>query len=104
MTYHTTIFTALADPTRRAIFEKLAEGKSSVAGLARTLPISQPAVSQHLKVLRSAGLVGKQAEGARNIYSITPAGLSPLRQWLSQFWDDQLEAFKQAAERDGENK
>ncbi len=103
MTYHTVVFTALSDPTRRAIFERLADGRSSVADIARTLPISQPAVSQHLKVLRNAGLVRNQADGARNIYSINPTGLFPLRQWLSQFWDEQLEAFKHAVERDGGN-
>lgn len=90
---------ALADPTRRAIWERLAEGESSVAAIARAMPVSQPAVSQHLKVLREAGLVSGRAEGARTIYSIDPAGLGPLRAWLDRFWDAQLAEFKKVAEQ-----
>jgi DNA-binding transcriptional ArsR family regulator len=89
---------ALADPTRRAIFERIAEGECSVADLARALPVSQPAVSQHLKVLKAAGLASHRAEGARHLYRVDPMGLGPLRAWLDRFWEDQLDAFKAAAE------
>lgn len=92
------VLAALADPTRRAIFERLAERPASVAELTRALPVSQPAVSQHLARLREAGLVRDRAEGARRIYRIDPAGLGPLRAWLDRFWGDQLAAFKAAAD------
>jgi DNA-binding transcriptional ArsR family regulator len=85
--------TLLADPTRRAIFEALRKGPSSVGGLVAGLPVTQPAVSQHLKRLKEAGLVRDHAQGARRIYAIDPAGLGPLRAWLDQFWDDQLRAY-----------
>jgi len=98
MTNESLALAALADPTRRAIWERLAAGESAVADLARALPVSQPAVSQHLKVLREAGLVAVEARGARNVYRIDPAGLGPLRAWLDRFWDDQLAAFREAAE------
>ncbi len=88
---------ALADPTRRRVFERLAESPASVAEITRGLPVSQPAVSQHLKVLREAGLVTGTAKGASTIYRIDPAGLGPLRQWLDRFWDAQLQAFAPAA-------
>lgn len=94
------LFAALADPTRRAIFERLAAREQSVAELTRALPVSQPAISQHLKVLKEARLVRDAASGARRIYSIDPDGLGPLRQWLDRFWGDQLAAFKVAAERE----
>jgi DNA-binding transcriptional ArsR family regulator len=90
--------TALADPTRRRVFERLAESPASVAEITRGMTISQPAVSQHLKVLREAGLVSGTARGASTIYRIDPAGLGPLRAWIDRFWDAQLEAFRQAAE------
>lgn len=89
---------ALADPTRRAIFESVAARRQSVAELARTMPVSQPAISQHLKVLKEARLVRDEPSGARRIYSIDPAALGPLRQWLDRFWGDQLTAFKTAVE------
>jgi DNA-binding transcriptional ArsR family regulator len=89
---------ALADPTRRRVFERLADSPASVAEITRGLPISQPAVSQHLKVLREAGLVTGTAKGASTVYRIDPGGLGPLRAWLDQFWDTQLEAFRKAAE------
>lgn len=92
--------TALADPTRRRVFERLAEGPASVAEITRGLTVSQPAVSQHLKVLREAGLVVGTAKGASTIYRIDPAGLGPLRQWLDRFWDAQLQAFQRAVEED----
>jgi len=90
---------ALGDPTRRAIFERVAAGPVTVGEAAAGLPVSRPAVSQHLKVLKEAGLVRDRAEGARRIYSIDPAGLGPLRAWLDRHWDQALEAFRAEAER-----
>ncbi len=81
---------ALADPTRRAVFERLRRGPSAVGELAESLPVSRPAVSQHLKALKEAGLVADRAEGARRVYFIDPDGLGELRRWLDQFWDDAL--------------
>lgn len=89
---------ALADPTRRRVFERLGQAPASVADITRAVGVSQPAVSQHLKVLREAGLVAGRPAGARVIYAIDPAGLGPLRAWLDRFWDAQLAAFKAAAE------
>lgn len=100
MAYVSTALAALADPTRRAIFERLGDGPRSVGALARGLPISRPAVSQHLRQLKEAGLVTDQADGTRRIYRIDPAGLGALRQWLDRFWDDALAAFKIEAEKD----
>jgi len=94
---------ALADPTRRKVFEKLAKRPQSVGELARALPVSRPAVSQHLAVLKAAGLVKDHAQGARRVYQIDPAGLGPLRAWLDQFWDRTLQSFKAEAERRGED-
>ncbi|MBB6252808.1 ArsR/SmtB family transcription factor [Nitrospirillum iridis] len=95
--------TALADPTRRAVFERLRAGPQPVGELARHLPISRPAVSQHLKVLKDAGLVTDHAEGTRRIYHIDPHGLGALRRWLDQFWDTALDAFAAEAERTADN-
>ena len=92
-------FLALADPTRRRIFEKLRHGPCAVGRLAKGLPVSRPAVSQHLKVLKEAGLVDDTAEGTRRIYHIDPRGLALLRRWLDQFWDGALEAFRVEAEK-----
>lgn len=91
---------ALADPTRRIVFERLARGPQAVGELADGLPVSRPAVSQHLAVLKSAGLVVDRAEGTRRVYQIDPAGLGPLRAWLDRFWDHALDAFKAEAERE----
>lgn len=91
---------ALADPTRRRVFERLAESPASVAEITRGMAVSQPAVSQHLKVLREAGLVTSAPKGASTIYRIDPAGLGPLRRWLDRFWDAQLQAFQAAAEKE----
>ena len=91
---------ALADPTRRQVFERLKDGPKPVGVIAQGLPVSRPAVSQHLKVLREAGLVEDRAEGARRIYYIDPKGLGALRAWLDQFWDQALSAF--AAEVDNQ--
>jgi DNA-binding transcriptional ArsR family regulator len=86
-------FTALADPTRRRVFEKLSSGPKSVGAIARGLPVSRPAVSQHLRVLKDAGLVADRPEGTRRVYSIDPHGLGALRKWLDQFWDAALHAY-----------
>ena len=90
---------ALADPTRRQVFERLRHGPQPVGVIARGLPVSRPAVSQHLAVLKSAGLVTDRAEGTRRVYQIDPHGLGAIRAWLDQFWDEALLAFKQEAER-----
>jgi DNA-binding transcriptional ArsR family regulator len=92
--------TALADPTRRAVFERLARGPRSVGELADGLPVSRPAVSQHLKVLKTAGLVADRAEGTRRVYQIDPAGLGAIRMWLDQFWTEALDAFQREVEHD----
>jgi DNA-binding transcriptional ArsR family regulator len=94
-----TAIAALADPTRRQIFERLAAGPRPVGELARGLTVTRPAVSQHLAVLKAAGLVKDQAEGTRRIYEIDPKGLGTIRAWLDQFWDTALVSFKKEAER-----
>jgi len=93
-------FTALADPTRRQVFERLARRPSSVQQLADALPVSRPAVSQHLKVLKEAGLVVDTPSGTRRVYRVDPKGLEAMRAYLDQFWDRALAAFKAAAEED----
>jgi DNA-binding transcriptional ArsR family regulator len=90
---------ALADPTRRRVFERLRKGSKSVGVLARGLPVSRPAVSQHLKALKEAGLVDDRAEGTRRVYFIDPHGLAALRRWLDQFWDEALAAFQMEVEQ-----
>ncbi len=89
---------ALGDPTRRAIFERLGERPSAVVDLARGLPVSRPAVSQHLKVLKEAGLVRDAQAGARRIYSLDPEGLAGLRDYLDRFWNTALSSFKARVE------
>jgi len=84
----------LSDPTRREVLERLRAGPQSVGALAEGLPVSRPAVSQHLKVLQAAGLVKHRPEGARRVYFIDPDGLGELRQWVDRFWSDSLRAFK----------
>jgi DNA-binding transcriptional ArsR family regulator len=86
-------FSALADPTRREVFQRLQSGGRSVGEIARDLPVSRPAVSQHLKVLKEAGLVTDRAEGTRRVYHIDPKGLGAMRAWLDQFWDVALQSF-----------
>ena len=93
-------FAALADPTRREVFERLADGPRAVGDLAQGLPVSRPAVSQHLKVLKEAGLVTDRADGARRVYQIDPKGLGQIRAWLDRFWDEALEAFRAEVERE----
>ncbi|GAB2962804.1 metalloregulator ArsR/SmtB family transcription factor [Streptomyces pseudoechinosporeus] len=88
----------LGDPTRRAIFEILARRPSSVGELAEWLPVSRPAVSQHLRVLKDGGLVVSHAEGTRRVYRLNPEGVAGLRAWLDGVWNDALTAFQKAAE------
>ena len=90
---------ALGDPTRRAIFEHLAERPRAVGELARELPVSRPAVSQHLKVLKQAGLVVDWPAGARRIYQLDPVGVDALRAYLDHFWNQALAAYKTAVEQ-----
>lgn len=90
--------TALGDPTRQAIFERVAEAPSAVGELAKEFPVSRPAVSQHLKVLKDAGLVIDRQVGNRRIYQLDPDGVSALRVYFDRFWDQALAAFKAAAE------
>jgi DNA-binding transcriptional ArsR family regulator len=89
---------ALADPTRRAIFERLAERPQAVGELAAELPVSRPAVSQHLRVLKEAGLVNDERRGTRRLYRVDAAGLAELREYLEGFWSDALATFKEVAE------
>ena len=93
---------ALGDPTRRAIFERLARGPSAVGALAAGLPVSRPAVSQHLRVLKDAGLVTDTAEGTRRIYRLDPRGIGAMRDWLDEFWIDALAAFENFVETSNE--
>ena len=94
-------FCALADPTRRAIFERLARGPRAVGDLAGEFPVSRPAVSQHLRVLKDAGLVADRREGNRRLYRVDPRGVEAMRAYLDSFWSDALAAFQRAAERKG---
>src|SRR3954453_4316769 len=89
---------ALGDPTRRAIFERLAKGPTPAGELAEALPVSRPAVSQHLKVLKQAGLVTDRAAGTRRVYRIDPGGVAAMRQYLDHMWDVALAAFTVAVE------
>jgi len=89
---------ALGDPTRRAIFERLAKGPTAVGEIAAELPVSRPAVSQHLKVLKQAGLVTDRAAGTRRLYQLDPRGIGELRAYFDGFWLHALAAFKQAVE------
>jgi DNA-binding transcriptional ArsR family regulator len=94
---------ALGDPTRRAIFERLRRGPRSVGELAEGLPVSRPAVSQHLRVLEQAGLVDARREGTRRIYALVPDGVATLRAYFDEFWNEALAGFKAAAEKRGES-
>jgi DNA-binding transcriptional ArsR family regulator len=98
-TYASDGLTALGDPTRRAIFERLAERPRAVGELAGELPVSRPAVSQHLRVLKDAGLVIDRPDGTRRIYQLDPQGVDGLRRYLDGFWNRSLAAFKAAAEQ-----
>jgi DNA-binding transcriptional ArsR family regulator len=101
-TYQADGWTALGDPTRRAIFERLAERPRAVGELASELPVSRPAVSQHLKVLKDAGLVVDRAAGNRRIYQLNPDGVGTLRAQLDRFWNQALAAYKEVVEQDME--
>jgi DNA-binding transcriptional ArsR family regulator len=102
MTYQVDGWTALGDPTRRAIFERVADRPCAVGELARELPVSRPAVSQHLKVLKDAGLVMDRPDGNRRIYQVEPDGVDALRAELDRFWNQALAAYKAAVEQDSE--
>jgi DNA-binding transcriptional ArsR family regulator len=93
---------ALGDPTRRQVFGLLRNGSRSVGELAAELPVSRPAVSQHLRVLETAGLVTHRREGTRNLYAVNGNGVAELRVWVEGFWDEALARFKAAAETKGE--
>jgi DNA-binding transcriptional ArsR family regulator len=99
ITYEVNPWEALGDGTRRAIFERLVTCPRAVGELASDLPVSRPAVSQHLRVLKDAGLVSDRAEGTRRVYTVNPAGLEALRADLDRFWTYALAAFKTAVER-----
>lgn len=98
-TYGSDQLAALADPSRRAIFEALRDGPRAVGELAADLPISRPAVSQHLKVLKEAGLVTDRAVGTKRLYRLEPAGIAALRGYLDGMWSDALKAFAELAEQ-----
>jgi len=99
MAVNSTQLTALGDPTRRAIFELIAERPRSVAEITRQVPVSQSAVSQHLKVLRNSRLVRAQPKGASNVYHVDPHGLGQMRAWLDRFWNKTLTAYEDAVEQ-----
>jgi len=97
------VLDCLGDPTRREVFERLRSGPLSVGEIARDMPVSRPAVSQHLASLKEAGLVVDRPVGTRRVYYIDPRGLGALRAWLDQFWAEALDAFKAEAEKDDPN-
>ncbi|MFL5333959.1 MAG: ArsR/SmtB family transcription factor [Geminicoccaceae bacterium] len=94
------VFAALADPTRRTLFERIAEQPQTVGGLAAQLPVSRPAVSQHLRQLKDAGLVADEARGTSRVYRVDPRGLGPIRRWLDEQWERSLANFKRIAEQE----
>jgi DNA-binding transcriptional ArsR family regulator len=94
-------FAALADPTRRAVFESLRGGARPVGEIARDLPVSRPAVSQHLRVLKEAGLVTERRDGTRRLYRVDPDGVAAIRDYFDDFWNEALAAFQAAAESEG---
>ena len=100
MAYAYEVLDALGDPTRRLVFERLRTGARSVGEIAERMDVSRPAVSQHLRVLKTARLVTDRAEGTRRLYAVDPRGIKALRSWLDGFWDEALIAFKEAAERE----
>ena len=93
-------FAALADPTRRQIFERLARRALAVGELAEGLPVTRPAVSQHLKVLKDAGLVTDEKDGTRRVYRVDPRGVEAMLNYLDRFWDRALAALKEAVEKE----
>jgi DNA-binding transcriptional ArsR family regulator len=96
------VLDALGDPTRRAVLELLRDGPRAVVDIASELPVSRPAVSQHLRVLKGAGLVTERKDGTRHLYRVAPKGLAALRTYLESFWTDALAAFKNAADEEGD--
>jgi DNA-binding transcriptional ArsR family regulator len=98
LAYQQQALQALGDPTRREIFERLTAGPVAVGELARDLPVSRPAVSQHLKVLKDAGLVFDRPSGTRRVYQVDPAAVAALREYFDSFWSHALESFRAAAE------
>lgn len=100
MTSAESLLDALGDPTRRLVFKRLRKGTRSVRQIAEGMNVSRPAVSQHLKVLKAAGLVAVRAEGTRRLYRVDTRGIEALRSWVDEFWDGALAAFKEAAERE----
>ena len=102
MAYAAVAIQALGDPTRRAVFEQLRRGPRAVGEIARELPVSRPAVSQHLRVLKQARLVTDRQEGTRRLYRVDQNGLAELRSYLDSFWDDALAQFKDEVERSSE--
>src|ERR1700719_3199604 len=100
MANHSERFAALSDPTRREIFERLTKKAMAVAEIADALPVSRPAVSQHLKVLKDAGLVTMRTEGTRNVYQIDFRAIASMRDYLDRFWNKALAAFKDAVEKE----
>jgi DNA-binding transcriptional ArsR family regulator len=99
VTYEADAWAALGDRTRRTIFTRLSRRPCAVGELARELPVSRPAVSQHLRVLKEAGLVTDRAEGTRRVYQVNPEGLEQLRSELDQFWSSTLASFKATVEQ-----
>jgi DNA-binding transcriptional ArsR family regulator len=99
-TYQADGWTALGDPTRRAIFERLADRPQPVGELASGFPVTRPAVSQHLKVLKDAGLVVDRPDGNRRIYQVDPTGVRAMRAQLDQFWNQALATYKEVVEQD----
>ena len=96
------VLDALGDPTRRAVLELIRGGSKPVGEIARDLPVSRPAVSQHLRVLKEAGLVRDRREGTRRLYSVDPTGLAALRRYVEDHWDTAFAAFKEAADATSE--
>ena len=90
----------LADPTRRSIFERLADGPQAVGDLAAQFPVSRPAVSQHLRALKDAGLVTDRADGRRRLYAVDPRGIDEMRRWHDRFWDRALAAYQRTVEQE----
>ena len=103
LAYQDAQFTALGDATRRAILEQLRKGPKAVGELAREFPVSRPAISQHLRVLKDAHLVIDRPAGTRRVYEIDAAGIESLRKYFDRFWTDALAAFKRAAEQSGKS-
>jgi DNA-binding transcriptional ArsR family regulator len=102
MAYVDRVLDALGDPTRRLVFQRLRNGARSVGKIAEGMDVSRPAVSQHLMVLKQAGLVVARAKGTRRLYALDARGIEALRSWLDRFWDEALSAFKEAAEQENQ--